>query len=260
MDDLDTVFIQNSGGEDGYYHPICSVEEGKASLRLLEQYEERSSYEMMTPIMLTLQHFMGGIREDGIEIIANSAETHIKDTLENLPIENLPVTFNESLRKMGGEVDEIIDGLRDVDFEGGWGRIDPLVKEARHGDPMRDMHPIQKVDFLISLLSDKERQGFVETYPKNFAANRLLENGELAGFALALFGMGLTKNKGEFTGRKQREFRSQLRDTQHIEEASRCEVFVTFDKEAAKLARSVFAYAGFATEVVLLAHTQNGAA
>ncbi len=121
---------------------------------------------------------------------------------------------------------------------------------------MRNMDASEKVLHLLSKLEAKEQFQLTEKYPKNFAQHRILETGELAGFALTLFGLGLTKRKGIYTGSRQtQKFAAQFRDAQHIEEASRCDCFMTFDQGASELATSTFAYAGFQTQTLLLKRT-----
>jgi len=93
----------------------------------------------------------------------------------------------------------------------------------------------------------------VELFPKKFALQKVLENGEMTGFAQTLFSLGLTKRKGIFSGsRQEKKFAAQFRDAMHIEEASRCDYFITFDQGASELAAASFAYAGFITRTVLL--------
>lgn len=61
------------------------------------------------------------------------------------------------------------------------------------------------------------------------------------------------KGKGKYSGSKQEvDFAAKFRDAQHIEEAPRCHVSVTFDGGAAKLAEAVFAYARCNTQVIIL--------
>jgi len=140
------------------------------------------------------------------------------------------------------------ESLASIDVSETWKALDDQVSAAREGDPMRDMDPIEKVRHVLSKLSEIEKFGFMDKYPEKFAQLRNLETGDLSGFAFALFGMGLTKRKGKFTGpRKSQNFAAQFRDAQHIEEASRCDCFITFDKDASVLAASTFAYAEFPT-------------
>src|SRR3990167_5012200 len=97
------------------------------------------------------------------------------------------------------------------------------------------------------------RAKFSGNMPKNFARIKNLCNGDLAGFVMLLFALGLVKGKGVLAGKQQeRKFSAQFRDAMHIEEASRCDCFITYDKDASDLAAATFSYAGFPTKSVLL--------
>ena len=115
------------------------------------------------------------------------------------------------------------------------------------------MGPIDRVDHVLSMLNQQENDVFLTQYPRHFAQLRNLSVGEITGFAFYLFSLGLISRKGKFSGSRQlQKFNAQFRDALHIEEASRCDVFLTFDKDASDLAASTLSYAGFSTQVVLL--------
>lgn len=114
----------------------------------------------------------------------------------------------------------------------------------------------EAVSFVFSCLEEQDREAVQSRYPQDFW-NKLegRETGELAGLAFMLFMCGLVRDrrvkKGNTETRMQ-HFRGQFRDGVHIENAARCAVFITCDKGAARLARSLYAYAGIATKVVEL--------
>lgn len=119
------------------------------------------------------------------------------------------------------------------------------------------------VSFVLSCLKEQEREVVRSQFPQDFW-NRPegRETGKLAGLAFMLFMFGLVRDrrvkKGSTKSRMQ-HFRGQFRDGAHIENAARCAMFITCDKGAARLARSLFAYAGIETKVVELQITDAAA-
>ena len=114
----------------------------------------------------------------------------------------------------------------------------------------------QVVEYVLGLLDDPDRDEFQKLYPRGFWTDaRGREEGNLTGFAFLLFGLGIVRDRrvrsGERT-RREKHFLGQFRDCQHIEAASRCAAFITFDKGAARLGGAAYAHAGVKTEVCLL--------
>lgn len=133
-----------------------------------------------------------------------------------------------------------------------WQGMDMQISAARTGDPMRDMTPLERVDFVLSKLPGDERAQFLQQYPFQFATARPLTVGELAGLSLAFFTMGAVKTKGIISGnRSERRFAAQMRDTHHIEAAAYSDAFLTADQDAAILAAMTYAHAGVATEALI---------
>ena len=110
--------------------------------------------------------------------------------------------------------------------------------------------------FLISRLDDKEKPGFRSEFPRGFWSRvESRREGALTAFAFVLFAMGLVRNrkaKAKSRSRREKHFLGQFRDCCHIEQASRCPVFITMDADAARLARAVYYYAGVSTKILLL--------
>lgn len=112
------------------------------------------------------------------------------------------------------------------------------------------------IPFVLSCLDEQDRDAVRSKYPQGFwSTPESRETGELAGLAFMLFMCGLVRDrrvkKGNIESRM-KHFRGQFRDGVHIENAARCAVFITCDKGAARLARSLYAYSGIETKVVEL--------
>lgn len=114
----------------------------------------------------------------------------------------------------------------------------------------------QVVEFVFGLLDDPDRDEFLKLYPRGFWTEDLgREEGNLTGFAFLLFALGIVRDKrvsSKGRARREKHYLGQFRDCQHIEAASRCAAFITFDKGAARLAKATYAYAGAATQVICL--------
>lgn len=112
------------------------------------------------------------------------------------------------------------------------------------------------VCFVVSCLEEQGREAFQSRFPRGFWTSlERRETGELAGLAFMLFMCGLVRDRRVKKGSNEsrmKHFRGQFRDGVHIENAARCAVFITCDEGAARLARSLYAYAGIGTKVVEL--------
>lgn len=112
------------------------------------------------------------------------------------------------------------------------------------------------VSFVFSCLDEQGRKEVERHFPQGFWSElEGRETGALAGLAFLLFMCGLVRDrrvKKGSTKHRAQYFRGQFRDGVHIENAARCAVFITCDKGAARLARSLYAYAGVTTEVIEL--------
>lgn len=112
------------------------------------------------------------------------------------------------------------------------------------------------VSFVFSRLDEQGRKDVERLFPQGFWSElEGRETGALSGLAFLLFMCGLVRNrrvKKGSTKQRTQYFRGQFRDGIHIENAARCAVFITCDEGAARLARSLYAYAGVKTEVIEL--------
>ncbi len=249
LNDLDAVFIRNPGQIHERYHSVSSLDSAEPEERFADYFKFMSAHDACETLIAPIHHLLGGKREISMNQIADEVDAEISKVLKQL----LSAVPDGDQAEFWRSLEETTKGLASIDASNGWQRRDALISAARLGDPMREMNPIEKARHVISKLDELERRCFTELYPEKFAQHRILKTGELAGLAFALFALGLTKQKGIFTGvRQEQKFTAQFRDARHIEEASRCDVFLTFDHDASELAASTFAYAGFATTSVLL--------
>ena len=105
---------------------------------------------------------------------------------------------------------------------------------------------------LLSKLPD--RTWVENTYPEGFG-REAMSCGEITGFAYMLFTLGVGRLNRPMKGGGEefvRRLYSQFRDCEHIEQAIRCNTFMTKDNGAASLAKAVYSYAGVPNQVIQL--------
>ena len=154
----------------------------------------------------------------------------------------LDATTEMPLEKVRGEADVWFDRIR--------------TRLPENHAQLNAIPADQVIEFVLGLLDDPDRDEFLKLHPRGFwtdAAGR--EEGNLTGFAFMLFALGIVRDRrvsSKGRARREKHFLGQFRDCQHIEAASRCAAFITFDKGAARLAGAAYAHAGIKTEVCLL--------
>lgn len=156
--------------------------------------------------------------------------------------------------EMGGIVDNLpFEQIRD-EWEKGWIRLkERLPANYAQLDEIPDQ---EAVSFVFSCLEERDREAVQSRFPQGlWSRPEGRETGELAGLAFMLFMCGLVRDRRVKKGSaeiRMQYFRGQFRDGVHIENAARCALFMTCDKGAARLARSLYAYTGVKTKVVEL--------
>lgn len=151
-----------------------------------------------------------------------------KETQRTLPLDRVASEAQEGLRNFRAELPENLAQLYDVPDE-------------------------EAAEFLLSRLDPELRANSTEIPKPDFWSNpKNRGTGALAGFAFLLYCLGIVrtrKARSKSRQNRERHFRAQFRDCLHIEAAVVCGRFVTMDKDAARLARAVYAYAGAETMV-----------
>jgi hypothetical protein len=119
-----------------------------------------------------------------------------------------------------------------------------------------DVPSEEVIAYLFSLLATHEKKFVEAQFPRGFWKSlEARKTGELVELAFMLVMFGVVRDKRVRKGRYEKRvqhFLGQFRDAIHIENAARCAAFITCDKGAARLARSLYSYAGVTTEVVQL--------
>lgn len=157
-----------------------------------------------------------------------------------------------------GEMDILLESMSFDEIRKEWevGLMN-LKKRLPANYAQLDEIPDEKaVSFVFSCLEEQDREAVQKQFPQGFWNNsEARETGQIAGLAFMLFMCGLIRERKVRTGsteRRMKHFRGQFRDGVHIENAARCAVFMTCDGNAARLARSLYAYTGIETKVVEL--------
>jgi hypothetical protein len=216
---------------------------------------------MLERLMGEVQFCMGWL--DGLD--ANILKEELKQGIHEtwaLLEKDLPNELFNLLAKSKTEMLRTIENmpLQQVKVEARQAS-DLLLKNLPKNYAQLDAIPDEEaVEYLFSQLDSKELATIRTEYPPQFWATfATRQEGKLAGFAFMLFGLGLVRNpdvKKKDRQRREKHFLGQFNDCQHIEMASRCTMFLTFDKGAARLARCVYAYAGIGTAVMHLGISQ----
>lgn len=111
--------------------------------------------------------------------------------------------------------------------------------------------PDEIVDFIFLEIGHDAAQYLSGMFLKKTWPNGTFsENGSLTGLTFFLFTQGVGRDskvkRGSQSNRRKR-FQAQFRDCRHIEEAARCDLFLSNDSGAVALAQAAYAYAGVNT-------------
>lgn len=213
---------------------------------------------LLDRIMVPIQFSMGWLSALEERELKTEMVEEVEEFFENVRSE-LPTGFHSEIND--GER-AIVDQIESLD----WAK---LSEDSTHAyGKLREKLPANLAQLdevpadevaakVIAELEEIEREAIVQMYPQGFWSDTdKRQYGSLSGFAFMLFLMGVVRDRRVRKGAPQKRlqhFLGQWRDCQHIEIASRCQAFVTFDNDAARLAKAVYAYSGTKTEVIQLA-------
>lgn len=251
--------------DDLKQHSVFS--QGRARELLLGPEDVAHQAKRLTEDLLHISHFasgwMGETEAQGLKIemaaeMASFWETLQKDTdWDELGLE-LGAQAKGEILTMQAEMNTLIENLpfeqaRD-DWEEGWIRLKTrLPANYAQLDEIPDQ---EAVSFVFSCFDERDREAVQSRFQQGlWRKPDGRKTGELAGLAFTLFMCGLVRDRRVKKGsieRRMQYFRGQFRDVVHIENAARCALFLTCDKGAVRLARSLYAYAGVETKVVEL--------
>lgn len=248
---------------------------GKARDLLLKQEDVTHQATRLMESLLNVMHFASGWLGDAEALaIKDEMTAEMKafwaTLLSDCELDSLGVEAKGlAKRALIAAQDELTQVIRDLPFEqvradwkDAWSKLrERLPASFAQLDKIPDE---QAVSFVFSCLDESDREIIQNQFPKDFwSKSEVRETGELAGLAFMLFLCGLVRDRRVKSGANEsriQHFRGQFRDGVHIENAATCAVFITCDAGAARLARSIYAYAGVKTKVVELKiaapHTQ----
>jgi hypothetical protein len=240
---------------------------GRARELLLEPEDTTHHAKRLIENLFHVMHFASGwlgkaeaqkLKTEMAAEMADFWETIQRDVDWDVPGSELGGQAKHALSAAEGEMGTLIESMSFEQFRDEWETAWTKLKERLPANYAQlDEIPDEKaVSFVLSCLEDRDREAVQSQFPQGFWSNpESRKTGELAGLAFMLFMCGLVRDrrvkKGNTESRMQ-YFRGQFRDGVHIENAARCPVFITCDKGAARLARSLYAYTGIDTKVVEL--------
>ncbi len=240
---------------------------GKARELLLEPDDASHHAKRLIENLLHVLHFASGwlgeteaqeLKNEMAAEIAGFWETLRRDVDWDLLGSELGGQAKHALSAAQGEMGALVENISFEHIREEWEKGLMGLKERLPANyaQLDEIPDEEAVSFVFSCLEEHDRQAVQSRFPQGFW-NRLEDRktGELAGLAFMLFMCGLVRDRRIKKGRtesRMQHFRGQFRDGVHIENAVRCAAFVTCDKGAARLARSLYAYTGIATKVVEL--------
>ena len=195
--------------------------------------------------------------------------------LGGLEAGELIMELEEEIEAWLREVNEETSGFADVE---GFRRLllqslhsldlETLKSEAQSQQPRSEnewnkrfsqidkLKPEDVASFVFSILGDDTSEQLARMFPrKSWPAGPYGEAGTLTSLALLLFTQGVGRDSGvrrKGQSHRRKRFQAQFRDCRHIEQASRCSLFLSNDSGAIALAKAVYSHAGVNTQIVRL--------
>ncbi|NNU79258.1 hypothetical protein HMH01_02295 [Halovulum dunhuangense] len=202
--------------------------------------------------MVLLQYVLGWLGEFEAEELMRELEEDIALWAEEAERETLGLLTAASARQ------QLLEPLISIDLK-------KLKREGMEQQPQTahewnirygkidKLDPDKVVDFIFSEAGDEAAQYLSEMFPKGtWPTGAYQEHGALTGLLFLLFCQGVGRDpavkKGSQSDRRKR-LRAQFRDCRHIEEAAGCDLFLSQDAGAIKLAQAAYAHAGVRTIV-----------
>ena len=254
LEGLSAQFLEKPGATDTTF----TLTSNRArELILADTNFEDETTRVMNTLLSVMQFYLGWLGEVETEDLHNELIEEISrywQRLENEFPYALPTSLLHGKNQLLESIKSLpLDSIRDDSQE--------MQKRFRERLPknyaqLDDIPANEAANYLISRIEDPVQRKINSDFPPHFwskAEDR--KEGSLAGFAFMLFALGLIRDprtKRKDRNHRQQHFLGQFRDCQHIEEASRCDAFVTFDRGAARLAKAAYAYAGVRTQVIHL--------
>lgn len=255
LDEMSASYLSNAHEVSS---SILQLEGAKARSLLLQKTDLAEGAERLIDQLLIPIHFAMGWLSPLDEMTVKREMIEEVETFFDCARSNLPRKLHAHVH-LGMET--TIKAIEDLD----WTKLSAESAQAygklRGNLPANlaqlDEIPAKEViEVVLGAFEDSDRNAIVQTYPTDFwSIVEAREHGKLSSFAFMLSLTDLVRDPRMKKGKHERRlqhFLGQWRDCQHIEIASRCQAFLTFDKGAARLAKAIYAYAGVKTEVIHL--------
>jgi len=263
IEDLPIYFMELNSASDE--EVVLSL--GNARERFSAPEDHCNKARRLMENLLHIMHFASGwLDETELQDLRNDMISEMNDFWDTIQSaldedvlgEGLAEGVKHALATSQNEMVSIIDGLPFERARAEW-EIEAAQLRQRLPENYAQLDAIadeNAVAFIFSCLGEDEGAKIKNQFPPGFWSElSQRKSNELSGLALLLFMCGLVRDrrvkKGD-TLQRVKHFRGQFRDGVHIENAARCCVFITADKGAARLAGSLYAYAGINTKVIQL--------
>ncbi|MBW6505213.1 MAG: hypothetical protein K0B00_00530 [Rhodobacteraceae bacterium] len=254
LDEIDACFLEPKSMNDAE----VTLSRCRAREMLLAEHGFLDDAVRGMEVMLKLIQFaLGWLGELEERVLLDELQAEINSVWASLGRE-LPESWRAKLEPAWHEMSDTIQGLPLHQLRAeGRAEQRSLRGLLPNNYAQLDEKPSETAaSFIFARLDENERRKIQEVFPLGFWSEiEKREDGLLAGFSFMLFIHGLVRDRrtrAKGRDRREKHFLGQFRDCQHIEAATCCRAFVTFDSGAARLAKAAYAYAGATTEVIHL--------
>lgn len=236
------------------------------SRELIEDYDARSMIEgyirdfasiQLTMIMahLPMLKLLGGLKEvsakELLERYTGLLETIIGAVAEKVTLQEM----DELNLQSQSSTEEIREEWRLIDFSEHARQAGDIRSLLRSHGEIHQLPSHHLVEAVKSIL-EPDFPGIFAEYPPHFAQRGGNVPVNISALCTLLYFLGAVPQSGKILrgseDRQKNTLFGQILDSYHIGEATCAMIFATFDKNAARLAASVYSYAGISTKVIHL--------
>jgi hypothetical protein len=225
--------------------------------KLIEDYLENFAKIHFSLIQahLPLLKMIGGLDD----LSSNDLLRIYVENLEGSILPLLPtITLSEShhlKQQLSDAKRQIAQDWDTIDFQDAQRKFDVLRTRFRADGRLHQVPPKELVEYVRGIAEREEREIFAE-FPRNFAQDTEDATTMISSFCMLLNALGAMPKTGRLlrgtSAQQERVLFAQILDNYHIGEAAVANAFLTCDTLAARLASSVFSYAGVGTQVWLM--------
>ncbi|WP_417209639.1 hypothetical protein [Antarctobacter sp.] len=247
LDEIDACYIQPTERLEKHFAIKSNM---AGDLIKCEPDFASKSLTFLSSLMTVSQFALGWLGELEAEELMRELEVELDLWIEELSRETYGLCDTAPIRQ------QLLASLLSLD-------VKALKKEGLAQQPQTDSEwnkrfsridelPTEDVaNFIFGEIGSDAAQHLRGLFPSKIWPDGVyVENGTLTGLAFFLFTQGVGRDRKVKSGgqsNRRKRFQSQFRDCRHIENAARCDVFISNDRRAINLAQATYAYSGVKT-------------